>query len=158
MVKVASIADELTQDLFLKIWDKRKLIDPDKNFEALIFRMGQNLVYDFYRKLARDQKMQDEVISLSTELYSHTEENIFYKERKAIIDQAIEKLPQQQRQVFMLCKIEGKTYEEVSQLLNISRSTVSNHIVAATKTIRHVVFNDKKTALLLIAATFLHKL
>jgi RNA polymerase sigma-70 factor (family 1) len=155
MVKLADIADELTQGLFVKVWQKRGLIDPDKKFIFYVLQMASNLVIDFYRKVARDQKLQDEVIAISTELYSHTEEELIYKESKAIIDQAIAILPPQQRQVFTLCKIEGKSYQEAAELLGISTSTISNHIVQATKTIKQLLYRSEKTAITIISAIFL---
>jgi len=158
MVKSADIADELTQILFVKLWNKRTTIDPDKNLESFLYQVSQNLVMDFYRKVKRDKQLQDQIINLSTEIYSHTEEDIFYKESKAIIDQAIDNLPPQQQQVFRLCKIEGKTHEEISQILGIAKSTVSNHIVQAHKTIKHIIFQNDKTAVLLITAVLFHRL
>lgn len=157
LVKIADTADELTQVLFVKIWNKRQIVDPDKNFEAFLYQISQNLVMDFYRKAKRDKQLQDQIISISTELYSHTEEHIFYKESKAVIDQAIEKLPPQQQQVFKLCKIEGKSYEEVGQLLGISRSTVSNHIGQAHKSIKLFIFQNEQTALIVISAVLLDR-
>lgn len=157
MVKVADIADELTQNLFIKVWQKRELIDPDKKFIFYVLQMAGNLVYDFYRKMHREQKLQEEVIAISTELYSHTEEELIYKESKAAIDSAIAALPPQQRQVFTLCKIEGKSYAEVSKLLGISTSTISNHIVQATRAIKRMLYSTDKTAIAVMSAIFMGK-
>ncbi len=157
MVKVADIADEITQELFVKVWRKRELIDPEKKFIFYILQMAGNLVYDFYRKMAREQKLMDEVIAISTELYSHTEEDLIYKESRAIIDQAIAALPPQQARVFTLCKLEGKSYAEVGDLLGISTSTISNHIVQATKTLKHILSGSEKAAIGLLSLVFFLK-
>jgi len=149
MVKDISLAEELTQDVFVKIWNKRNVINIDQPFRYYLLTLANNIVNDFYRKAARERKLQDEIIAASTELYNPTEEQIFYKESKAFLDKAIESLPAQQALVFKLCKIEGKSYEEVSQLLGISTSTISNHIVKATKSVKRHFFNSKKDFLLL---------
>jgi len=157
MIKHIPLAEELTQDVFVKIWDKRLLIDIDKPFNYYIFTIANHAVSDFYRKAARDQRLQDEILSASAQLYNPTEELLFYKESEIVLNRAIEDLPPQQRLVFKLCKIEGKSYEEVADQLNISTSTVSNHIVKATKTIKKAFFGSIHGFLALAICLFLDK-
>lgn len=135
MVKVDVLADELTQDVFVKVWTKRHLLDSEQSFRSYLFSIAQHLVYDTYRKISRDESLVNKVKLISTELYTHTEEDIYYKETGEMIQKAIELLPTQQRRVFQACKIEGRSYEEVARELNISVSTVNGHIVKATKTV-----------------------
>lgn len=157
MVKDISLAEELTQDVFVKIWNKREVINIDQPFHYYLLTLANNIVNDFYRKAARDRKLQDDIIAASSELYNPTEEQIFYKESKDFLDKAIESLPEQQRLVFKLCKIEGKSYEEVSQLLGISTSTISNHIVKATKSVKKYFFTSKRGFLLLALCLLQYK-
>ncbi|WP_175459630.1 RNA polymerase sigma factor [Pedobacter sp. ok626] len=152
MVKDISLAEELTQDIFVKIWDKRNVINTEQPFRYYILTIANNIVNDFYRKVSRDSRLQDEIIAASTELYNPTEEDLFYKESKNILDKAIAGLPKQQALVFDLCKIQGKSYEEVAKMLNISTSTISNHIVKATKTIKKEFFSSKEGFILLVSA------
>jgi len=157
MVKNVTLAEELTQDVFVKVWNKREVITIDQPFRYYLLTLTNNIVNDFYRKAARDRKLQDEIIAASTELYNPTEEQIYYKESKELMDQAIDSLPSQQKLVFQMCKIEGKSYEEVSKLLGISTSTISNHIVKATKSIKIYFFTQKKGFLLIAMYLFQHK-
>ena len=157
MVKNVTLAEELTQDVFVKVWNKREVITIDQPFRYYLLTLTNNIVNDFYRKAARDRKLQDEIIAASTELYNPTEEQIYYKESKELMDQAIDSLPSQQKLVFQMCKIEGKSYEEVSKLLGISTSTISNHIVKATKSIKTYFFTQKKGFLLIAMYLFQHK-
>jgi len=154
MVKDVTLAEELTQDVFVKIWNKREVITTEKPFRYYLLTLATNLVNDFYRKVARERRLQDEIIAASTELYNPTEDQIYYKESKELMDAAIESLPTQQKLVFKLCKIDGKSYEEVSNLLGISTSTISNHIVKGTKTIKTYFFSQKKGFLLLAMYLF----
>jgi len=154
MVKDVTLAEELTQDVFVKIWNKREVITTEKPFRYYLLTLATNLVNDFYRKVARERRLQDEIIAASTELYNPTEDQIYYKESKELMDAAIESLPTQQKLVFKLCKIDGKSYEEVSNLLGISTSTISNHIVKGTKTIKIYFFSQKKGFLLLAMCLF----
>lgn len=157
MVKNITLAEELTQDVFVKIWNKREVITIDQPFRYYLLTITNNIVNDFYRRAARERRLQDEIIAASTELYNPTEDQIYYKESKELMDKAIDSLPAQQKIVFKMCKIEGKSYEEVSQLMGISTSTISNHIVKATKSIKIYFFDHKKGFLLLAMYIFQHK-
>ncbi|WP_353134621.1 RNA polymerase sigma-70 factor [Pseudopedobacter sp.] len=143
MVKVDVVAQELLQDVFVKIWEKRHLVDPAQSFRSYLFRIAENSVFDFYRKLSRDDQLQHEVRVRTPEGYTHTEEVLSLKETENSINQAIDHLSGKQKQVFILCKLEGKSYEEVSRLMGISISTVNGHIVNATKFIKNFLFKKE---------------
>jgi RNA polymerase sigma-70 factor (family 1) len=153
MTRIDTIAQELTQDLFIKIWEKCALIDPDKPFKSYLYQIAGNLVYDFYRKLAREERLQKEVQVISTELYTHTEENIILQETQKILDMAVEGLPIQQKRAFTLCKFEGKSYEETAEILGISVVTVNTHIVRATKSIKSFIFSYQNIVILILLIT-----
>lgn len=152
MVQLEVIAEELLQDLFIKIWDKRSLIDPEQSFKAYLYRIAENMVFDYFRKLAREAKLELAVQLNSTEFINPIEEGIFEKETQSKINEAIALLPPQQKLVFTLCKIEGKSYKEVSDLLGISTGTINAHITSATKSIKaHLANGDGLTLLLLLS-------
>lgn len=151
LVQVDVIAEELLQDLFLKIWQKRELIDPDQSFKAYLYKIAEHIVADHYRKLAREVKLEREsdvnVVEVP-ELY----DNDFADTAQKIVNEAIEQLPAQQQAVFRLCKIEGKSYEEVSQLLHISHATINTHISRASKTVKSYILSHHSGVLLLAGA------
>ena len=158
MVKVQVLADELTQDVFVKVWTKRHQIDPDQSFRSYLFSIAKNLVYDSYRKISRDGLLTAQVKLISTEFYTHTEEAIYYKQTQQLIQEAIDLLPPQQKRVFQACKIEGRSYDDVAKELNISNSTVNNHIVAATKTVAaYLKKSGTLVFFIMLSSTFLHK-
>jgi len=80
----------------------------------------------------------------------------FLQEEKAnLLESAIQQLPAQRQQVFRLCKLEGKSYKEASELLGISVSTISDHIVKATKSIKiYFESNRPLSVILLLFALF----
>jgi RNA polymerase sigma-70 factor (ECF subfamily) len=135
-VKSDLYAAELLQDTFIKLWDNRRNVDPDQSFRSYLFRIAENNVYDFFRKAARDKRLQEAIINSAGEIYKHVEEDLFTKQNEQLLQDAINLLPPKRRQVFQLIKIEERSYDEVSSLLNISASTINDHIVKATKYIR----------------------
>lgn len=140
LVKSEEIAQELMQDTFVKLWQKRSELDSDKSVGAFLFRVAENKAIDFFRKAARDRKLEAMLVAIATEHYSHIEERIYHKETMASLELAIEKLPPQRQRIFRLIKLEGKTYDEVGQMLGLTRSTINDHIVKATRSVKEQLF------------------
>ena len=150
MVKSESVAQEILQEVFIKIWKNRSSIDPEKSFRSYLFKIAENNVYDFFRKVARDKKMQTQLMTVATEHYEHVEDLLLRKENTLILQKAIDSLSPQRQQVFRLCKLEGKSYDEVSRQLGISVSTISDHIVKANKAVREYLFEHMDMTIILI--------
>lgn len=157
MIKSSEIADELMQDVFLRVWLNKSEIDLEKSFKGWIFTIAQNTIYAYYRKLALDIKMQRHLLETFAEFYNQTEDYIFNKERLSLLNEAIEKLPAQRKEIFKLCRIEGKSYQEAAEILSLSPSTVSNQLVSATKYIKRYVFFHAQEFILLCIAAYLKK-
>lgn len=136
MLKSKEDVEELLQDLFLRVWNNRENIDPNRSCKAYIHKIAENLVFDKLRQSARNKRFVVDYLCHIIEAYSHIEENIFDKETKEILNQALSHLPEQRRRVFTLCKIEGRSYEEVSQLMSISTATINSHIVNANSSLK----------------------
>jgi RNA polymerase sigma-70 factor (family 1) len=153
LLKSDELAREILQDLFLKVWDNRAQIDPEKSFRSYLFKIGENMVNDFYRRAARDKKLRDQLVEANSEIYSHIEETIFQKENSDLLHEAIEMMPPQRKLVYTLCKMEGKSYKEVEQLLGINAKTINSHIFQANKFLKEH-FNPKSgAAMAVILAT-----
>lgn len=148
------LADELLQDTFVRLWEKRSTINPELSFKSWLYKVAENEVFLFYRKLARDKRLQEYVVQHFTEAYSHTEEAIYLAESRELLHSAMGELSPQRKEVFTLCKLEGKSYEEAARIMGISPATVSNHLVKAMQVIRQYVFRTKEYSAL-IAAVFL---
>lgn len=153
LVKQPAIAEELLQDVFVKIWEKRGYIDAEKSFQSFLYRIAQNLVTDLFRRLALDRKMMESFIAEASDAYIPFDESV-ETETKQILQQALDTLPEKRKKIYTLIKIEGKTYEEVSHLLGISTSTVNDHVVKATKTLRNY-FNSSDAASIALIAIFI---
>ena len=155
LVKSEAEAQEILQDVFLKIWENRQSIDMEKSFRSYLFKIAENKVYDFFRKVARDKKRAAQLIALATNEYVPVGELLQSDEKTAMLEKAIDALPPQRQQVFKLCKLEGRSYKEVSELLGISVSTISDHIVkGATKSIRDYFENNDQALLSLFIVAF----
>lgn len=136
LVKSSLIAEELLQDIFQRVWEHRKNIDTNKSFKSYLFTIAKNLVCDYFNKASRE-RLVDRYLQVQEEKQLMRVDHVLEeKESELILQNAIRQLPPQRKLVYTLCKIEGKSYEEVSKGLGISVSTISDHIVKATKSIK----------------------
>lgn len=152
LVKDEEIAQELLQDLFLKIWESRENINPEKSFKSFLYKVAENLVYAHFRKSAKDNRLIAKLVISYVDFDTNAEEALISKENNYLLKKAIENLPPQRKRIFTLCRLEGKSYEEVSDELGISTSTVSNHIVKANKTVKQYFLLNQDMAVLFIAS------
>jgi|GEM_PF-36392 len=157
LVKVETIACDLLQVVFMKVWNNRDHIDSNLSFRSYLFQIAENTAYDFFRKAARDKKIQKQLIEKATSQYNHVEESLISKEDVQLLHTAMDSLPPQRRQVFQLVKMEGRSYADVSKELNISTSTISDHIVKATKFIRQRLEKEQSVALGILLFYLLNK-
>lgn len=147
LVKDGSTAEELVQDIFARIWQKRETIQIDTSFGAYLFAASRNRVYDFFRKLDRDHDLYAVIRAAASYEYSYIEEALLTRENVDMLQKAIKSLPQQRRRAFELCKIEGLSYKEASEKMGISLSTLKDHMANAREAIRIYVSNHNFIAI-----------
>ncbi|MCD2425651.1 sigma-70 family RNA polymerase sigma factor [Niabella pedocola] len=129
------IAEEMVQDIFIKIWQKKEELTHIENLDAYFFTTLYRQVYKHYKKLALDRKLL-KLISESPRFHNITEETLLLRESERLINEAVAKLPLQQQKVFKLSRQDGFSREQIAEKLHISPHTVRNHLADATKFIR----------------------
>lgn len=138
IVKDENEAEDIAQDIFLKLWIQRDKIGIVDNWDAYLFAMARN-----YTLNALKQKVHEHNVRSYPEAgipeESSLEEMIFSEELKAILENVISKMPDQRRRVFTMSRLQGMTNQEIAQALHISKRTVETHISAALAQIRRVV-------------------
>jgi len=155
LVKQPAIAEELLQDVFVKIWEKRQVLDNEKSFKSYLYTIAKNMVVDLFRRAALDRQMLEKFIIDNTELHYPFEPTEDHEaQSKIIIQKALETLPLQRKRIYTLIKLEGKSYEEVAELLGVSTSTINDHVVKATKSLK-VYFDENDMALIALLASIL---
>lgn len=149
LVKDKDVADEILQDVFLKVWENRELVNPDKSFRNFLYTITKNMVYDHMRRVALDIRKRHELMQTALEIYTHVEEQLINKENHALLSDAVEHLPAQCRTVYTLSKFDGKSHQEISKQLNISLATVNNHMVKANRQIRSFLLKNGELSLVI---------
>ncbi len=130
------LTEEIAQQAFVKLWDKRESLSIQENaLKPYFFRMAYNLFIDAKRK---DKKKHKLLEHLKMEAYSDlidVDSSLFEQKLKRV-EAEIENLPDQCRKVFILGKKEGLKYQEISEILHISIKTVEVHMSKALKRLR----------------------
>jgi RNA polymerase sigma-70 factor (ECF subfamily) len=133
-IQSKEVAEELLQDLFISIWEKRSTIVID-NLEAYLNTSLKYLIINHIRR----QMLQDRFIEYSANKNERAEtvdESIAFNELSVAIEKSIEKLPEKTRQIFILNRLEYKSVKEISEQLSIPERTVEYHITQGLKTLR----------------------
>lgn len=153
LIKDENIAQEILQELFLKLWLNRERIDPEKKWLSYLYEMAHRLVIDQFRKAAKDQRIINHLILITVDHVINVEDQFINRENHELLSKAIENLPAQRKQVFKLCKIEGKSYQEAAELLGLSPITIRNQIVAANKSLKEFFLLNNDLAIIFITST-----
>jgi len=141
-LKSPELVEEVLQEVFVKLWNLRTEIEPDRGFKTFLYTISSNLAINLIKKINRDKALQAEVWDSSISYYLHSEEKLLDKERLEIVDRAIATLTPKRREILHFCKVEGRSYKEVAELLGISVSTVSNQLVNAIHDIRRFIVKN----------------
>ena len=127
---------DLVQDIFMKIWDKRKEIDANKSFNGFLFTITLNLIRNYFRKKVKDRKLINKWLE-ETEPYSDsTKLSIEFRSLEKVINTIVEQLPPKRRMVFRLSRNEGLSNDEIAGQMNIQKKTVENHLNLALRYLR----------------------
>lgn len=129
-----SHAQDILQQTFLKVWEKRTDLDPEKSLRSFLFTIAYNLAKNHFRQAGFERL--ESISEPSAEDEAPAEEE---KDLNKLLRLAVDDLPERRRAVFELCFFEGLTYKEVGGVLEISPKTVGHHMSAALSTLRETL-------------------
>jgi RNA polymerase sigma-70 factor (ECF subfamily) len=122
-IKDEEVARDLVQESFMKLWEKRKEVESKKS-KSYLFTTGYHTMIDFIRKNSRN-------VSFDTVEYSEESYHSGYSDLKEILNEAVEKLPVDQKSVVLLRDYEGYSYKEIAEITNLTESQVKVYIYRA---------------------------
>ena len=153
LVKSTAIAQELTQDIFLKIWTQREKLATVNSFVHYIYVVGRNQVISAMRKkVAVTVSVDDEDLAESLFLPDLQFE---CKETHNLIWGGVEQLTPQQKLIFKLSRLQGLSHEDIATQLNLSKNTVKVHMVAALNALRVYIKEHVGELLTLVVLFFI---
>jgi len=137
IIKSDADAEELAQDVFIKLWLNREQINVNKSLNAYIYAIARNATFNYLKHQIVEQSYlsnykQNEDVDTPEEIY-------FAQEIKLLVEMTVTKMPAQRRRIYILSREKGIANEDIASQLNISKKTVENQLSLAFKEIREVV-------------------
>lgn len=133
LLKDSSLAEELVQDCFVKLWGYRLQIQEDQDIWPLIYVMAKRLCFNQLRQARVAKKY---LVQIEQLLVNDVEQRLNVRELESHLELSIEKLPEQQKKALRLSRLEGYTHQQIASEMGISPNTVKNHITQALKSLR----------------------
>lgn len=146
-------AEEIVQDIFLKIWLTRENLGQIRSFKNYLFIISRNQALKLIDKEIRQRNRQQayEKDTQTVGDVDHDDERPFH-----LIDEAIERLPGQQKTAWLLSRHEGLTYEQIAEQMGLSEKTVKRHIRLATDSMKeYISAHNAALLILLLTANYL---
>lgn len=137
-VKNEQIAEDLVQEVFVRIWENRHSLNPDEKIKTYIFKVGRNLAIDHtrHKKIVRKWEEEKKALHSFSDLEKKIDDKLHKKLMLKEVKKAIEELPERRRLVFILSRYQDMSYKEIAEQLDISVNTVDTQICRALKTLR----------------------
>ena len=144
LTKSDAVAKDIIQEVFLKLWEHRDNIYTINNMEAWLYRITENKVIDFLRRVSADDRLKKVIWDHLQKIVNESEQILAAKEYNSIIQKAIDQLPPQRRLIYQLNKEDGMNYQQIADELHISKHTVKNQLFTAVQSVRRFLSQNLK--------------
>jgi RNA polymerase sigma-70 factor (ECF subfamily) len=138
-VRNTTDAEDLTQEIFVKIWKNLKRFKKEKKFKTWLFVIAKNACFDFLRKKEKDSVLNLESISQLIDSSSSPDEFLEKKFLKEKIKKIIKKLPEKTKEVLNLYYYQGFTFKEIAKIFNESINTIKSRHLRAIATLKKLL-------------------
>lgn len=132
-LKSRPAAEEIVQECFIKIWEKRGQLHDDVPLKGYLFTAAHHAILNELRRDQHHLRLHGQVAAAGPASVANEAE---YQEMEALYLAALERLPPKQREVFVLSRQQGLSYPEIAERQGVSVKTVEAHIMQALKTMR----------------------
>lgn len=128
MVPAQIDLEEVVQEVFVKVWMKREMIKPDKDFQAYLFSIAKNLILDYLKSAVNRRLYFVEENFQQDMLIEEGSEITITQEAEDKLMELIDQMPERRREIFKLSRFNGMSYRQIAERLHISENTVDSQI------------------------------
>jgi RNA polymerase sigma-70 factor (ECF subfamily) len=145
MLGNASEAEDIAQQVFLRVWRHAKRYRPEAKFTTYLFTITRNLVFNETRRRKRrnevsaDEREENSHASIPEDPHRQPDSELLQEELRLKVDKAIASLPEQQRMAVVLRRYEQMPYEEIAKVLGLSVSAVKSLLFRARHSLREAL-------------------
>lgn len=144
------LSEDITQNVFMKIWERRESIDLNKGFDAYLFTIARHLVYKETENRLLSEAAVSALSQQQTETDFLTEEKIDAESLRSYIDNLIEQLPLSRKKIFQLSRRDHLSNKEIAARLSISEKTVETQLYRSLCFLKQKLSDDHLLAILLV--------
>ena len=145
------VMDELTQDVFIKIWEKRERLAEVTSFKDYVFIMSRNTVFNYFRSMKVQQQTRELDETMEATAVYHAEHEVLYKQYYHIAAEGMEKLTPRRREILKMRIERGLSLDEIANELRITRAAVKKQLYEATAFVRQYLLEHAEISVLLFA-------
>jgi RNA polymerase sigma-70 factor (ECF subfamily) len=153
-LRSADEAEELVQSVFLKLWENYKILKKESSFKSYLFTIAYNDICKLFRKRNYLQKYISDTLYQNSQSSSKSENSIDYQSILDHVQQIIDKLPEKQKTIFKMSRLDGKSTKEIAKEIGLSPGTIDNYLSNALKFVRNQLDMESLPVLLCLSLFF----
>ncbi|TDW95905.1 RNA polymerase sigma factor [Dinghuibacter silviterrae] len=139
-INVPALAEDIVQDVFVKIWEARNRLTGVRHFPAFLFSVARNHSLNVLQSVSRSQNA---MATLSHHYQEQRQDDeVLNKDYSIFIEKVLRRVPPRSRDIFRKCREQGLSYEEVALEIGISRNAVKNHMVSTIRVLREAAYKE----------------
>lgn len=135
-------AEGIVQELFTKIWLNRSKLDTEQSFNAYLFTIARNSIFNQFRSQKYRRAYKEYVRHFIDYAHRKSEEDVLYADLLRYIDEVVDTLPEKRRKIFIMSRKQGMAYKDIAAEMQISEKTVETHMRLALQALRAVLRNQ----------------
>lgn len=147
-LKSEAEAEEIVQNVFLKLWENRDKLRNETSFQSYLFTIAFNAIRKQFNQKVRDDQFRTNLLELLSDENPVIENHPDFETLLARLDELIDRMPERRREIFLKRKKEGKSVREIAIEMEISPKTVENQITEAMNYLKTEFANDRISGIL----------
>lgn len=133
-------AEDIAQDIFVKLWDNPEIWEDKETWDSYIYTMSRNQIYNFLKHKSIESNYREKVIEEDSPSYEFDiYDQLYAKELQLLIKLTLDNMPEQRRKVFQMSRQKGMTNKEIADNLQLSIRTVERHIYLALQELKKII-------------------
>jgi RNA polymerase sigma-70 factor (ECF subfamily) len=155
--KDEDLADDIVQDVFVKIWMNRAKLSDARDLKAFIYTITKNRCLTVLKKIVRTRAREIKKQQTEPQWQTDGTESLSEQQLETLVTGAIKLLTLQQRRVFELSRIEGKNRQQIAAEMGVAENTVRSHLTLALRTVRAFLLANLESLIFLILFSIFFK-
>ncbi|HEV7382384.1 MAG TPA: sigma-70 family RNA polymerase sigma factor [Dyadobacter sp.] len=136
-VKAHDHTEDLCQEVFIKVWEKRQYLSEVNAFRPYLYKVAKNHILDFLRRAAVEQSLKENILRAGEQHYNTVEDSYQSEEYRQYLSEVLNNMSPRNQEVFKLCRDMDYTYDEAAEALGISRNAIKKHMVKIVKLLKY---------------------